>query len=112
MANDTEAPYGMPEPSTVSWREGVDRSTAMVVMAFFASAVIWLLIGSGLALVASIKMHTPGFLADWAWLTFGRVRPSARVVTSRGVSMTLRRRRVDEKPRIRAVHDRPFNVES
>jgi cytochrome c oxidase cbb3-type subunit 1 len=27
-------------------------------------------------LIASIKFHAPGFLADSAWLTYGRVRPA------------------------------------
>ncbi len=58
------------------WREEVDRSAAGVVAVFFLSAVFWLLVGSLLALVASIKMHTPGFLTGWEWLTFGRVRPA------------------------------------
>jgi cytochrome c oxidase cbb3-type subunit 1 len=33
-----------------------------------------LLIGTVFALVASIKLHTPDFLGDYEWLTFGRVR--------------------------------------
>ena len=39
-----------------------------------ASGLLWLLIGSVLAFVASFKLHTPEFLTDWSWLTFGRVR--------------------------------------
>jgi cytochrome c oxidase cbb3-type subunit 1 len=41
----------------------------------FLSAAVWLVIGSAFALIASIKFHAPGFLADSAWLTYGRVRP-------------------------------------
>ena len=26
-------------------------------------------------MIASLKMQMPGFLAEWEWLTFGRVRP-------------------------------------
>jgi cytochrome c oxidase cbb3-type subunit 1 len=40
------------------------------------SGVAWLLMGSLLAFLASFKMHSPWFLADQAWLTFGRVRPA------------------------------------
>ena len=76
MSNAIESQTGAPESSRVTWREDVDRSTALVVMLFFVSSVLWLLIGSGLALLASIKLHTPGFLADWAWATFGRIRPA------------------------------------
>ena len=38
------------------------------------SAVFWLLIGSLLALIASIKLHSPYFLTGSPELTFGRVR--------------------------------------
>ena len=76
MTNQAAPAIEVPEPSSVTWREAVDRSTALVVMLFFVSAVAWLLFGSGLAMLASIKLHSPGFLGDWAWLTFGRVRPA------------------------------------
>lgn len=62
--------------AAVAWRGEVDASCAWPVMAFFGSAIFWLLAGSVLALLASIKMHTPGFLAGAEWLTFGRVRPA------------------------------------
>jgi len=45
-------------------------------LVFFVSGVFWLLAGSILAFVASFKLHTPEFLADQQWLTFGRVRPA------------------------------------
>lgn len=61
---------------STGWREEVDRSSAAVVGAFFVSAVFWLLAGTVLAMLASIKLHTPGFLTSWEWLTFGRVRPA------------------------------------
>ena len=38
---------------------------------------MWLLIASVFGLIASIKFHAPGFLADPAWLTYGRVRPAS-----------------------------------
>lgn len=57
-------------------RAEIDRSCRQVVVLWFASATFWLLAGSILALVASIKLHSPYFLAESAWLTFGRVRPA------------------------------------
>ena len=45
-------------------------------MVLFLCAAVWLVIGSAFALIASIKFHAPGFLADSAWLTYGRVRPA------------------------------------
>jgi cytochrome c oxidase cbb3-type subunit 1 len=43
----------------------------------FLSAAVWLLVASVFGLIASIKFHAPGFLADSAWLTYGRVRPAS-----------------------------------
>ncbi|WP_222615303.1 cbb3-type cytochrome c oxidase subunit I [Persicimonas caeni] len=57
-------------------RAAIDRSARGPVLLFFVTGVLWLLAGSLLALIASIKLHTPGFLDDAAWLTFGRVRPA------------------------------------
>lgn len=42
---------------------------------YFSTAVFWLLAGSILAIMASIKLHAPNFLGESPWLTFGRVRP-------------------------------------
>jgi cytochrome c oxidase cbb3-type subunit 1 len=42
----------------------------------FLCAAGWLLVASAFGLIASIKFHAPGFLADCAWLTYGRVRPA------------------------------------
>ena len=60
----------------VRLRIEVDRAARAPIYAFFVTGVFWLLLGSVLALVASIKLHMRGFLADAAWLTFGRVRPA------------------------------------
>ncbi len=56
-------------------RVEIDRSCRAPVLLFAGSAVFWLIAGSLMALVAAIKMHTPGFLTQWEFLTFGRVRP-------------------------------------
>ncbi len=65
-----------PAPAEVRWRAGVDESCRYPVLLFYASAVFWLLVGTVLAIIASVKMHSPGFLDSWEWLTFGRVRPA------------------------------------
>ncbi len=65
-------------------RAEIDASCRLPVMAFFASSVVWLLVGSALALLASWKLHSPEFLADWSWLTFGRVRPAHLTVVAYG----------------------------
>ncbi len=52
----------------------VDRAARWPVGIFIASSIGWLVFGSLIALIASIKLHDPEFVADNAWLTFGRVR--------------------------------------
>jgi cytochrome c oxidase cbb3-type subunit I len=55
----------------------IDASCRLPLVVLFLSAAVWLVIGSAFALVASIKFHAPDFLADSAWLTYGRVRPAS-----------------------------------
>ena len=55
-------------------RVQADRSTRRPVLIFFHSAVIWLLVGSALGLVASLKFTFPDWLTSQAFWTFGRVR--------------------------------------
>ena len=43
----------------------------------FASAAIWLLLGSVFALLASVKVHAPNILADCPWFTYGRVHAAS-----------------------------------
>jgi cytochrome c oxidase cbb3-type subunit 1 len=57
-------------------RRAIDVSCSDVLLPWYASAVFWLLAGSVLGMLASIKLHTTWFLADAEWLTFGRVRPA------------------------------------
>lgn len=54
----------------------IDTSCRGTLLLFFGAAVVWLLIGTVFGLTASLKLHWPNFLADTAWLTFGRVRPA------------------------------------
>ena len=57
-------------------RLAIDRAAKKPVGMLIGTSLIWLLIGSFLAIGASIKLHNPGFLAEADWLTFGRVRPA------------------------------------
>ena len=54
----------------------IDASCRLPLVVLFLSAAVWLVIGSAFAMIASLKFHAPGFLADCAWLTYGRVRPA------------------------------------
>lgn len=60
----------------VSERQAIDASCRAPVLLFMGSSVAWLLVGTLLGLLASIKLHHPTFLGDYSWLTFGRVRPA------------------------------------
>lgn len=52
----------------------IDASTKAPAIFLLGSAIVWLLIGTVFALIASFKMHSPDFLGDYEWLTFGRIR--------------------------------------
>lgn len=52
----------------------VDNSMRVPAVLFLVSGVLWLLLGSFFALVASIKLHQPFFAGSVEALTFGRVR--------------------------------------
>lgn len=55
-------------------RARADASTGPLVFFFLCCAFAWLLVASAAGLTASIKLHEPDWLADQAWLTFGRIR--------------------------------------
>lgn len=55
-------------------RAAADASTATVVFFFLCSAFVWLLVASAAGLTASLKLHLPDWLAQQAWLSFGRIR--------------------------------------
>jgi cytochrome c oxidase cbb3-type subunit 1 len=53
----------------------IDQSCRRPVLLLFVCGVLWLLVGTVLALITSWKMHDPSFLANYGWLSFGVVRP-------------------------------------
>ncbi|HKW29375.1 MAG TPA: cbb3-type cytochrome c oxidase subunit I, partial [Verrucomicrobiae bacterium] len=55
----------------------IDRSCCVPLLALCGGAALWLVVGSVLGLMASIKFHAPDFLANCAWLTYGRLQPAA-----------------------------------
>ncbi len=64
----------MERQKSAAERAAIDASCRGPVLYFASSAVIWLLIGSVLAILASLKLHSPYFLSGSPELTFGRVR--------------------------------------
>ena len=81
-------------PTTVVERlpaRDIDLSCRPPLMLYFGAGLFWLFVGTLFALIASIKLHGPGFLANAPWLTFGRVDPAAAnaVVYGFGVQVSL-----------------------
>ncbi len=56
----------------------IDASAKWPVLVFFGAALFWLLLGGALQLVAAIQLHTPEFLPQSAWFTYGRIAPAAQ----------------------------------
>jgi len=56
-------------------RARIDASTRVPVLMFYASAMVWLLIGTLLAGVVSFQLHSPDWFSDVGFLTWGRLRP-------------------------------------
>jgi len=52
----------------------IDASARLPVLLFVSASAGWLLVGTVFALISSFKLHSPGFLGDWEFLTFGRVK--------------------------------------
>jgi cytochrome c oxidase cbb3-type subunit 1 len=51
----------------------IDTSARCPLLILIGSAIMWLVVGGVLALIASIQLHTPGFLACCPSLTYGRM---------------------------------------
>lgn len=57
-------------------RAGIDHSLRHPVMFFLTSGAAWLAVSIFLGVIASAKVHSPGFLSGCPWLTYGRVFPA------------------------------------
>lgn len=69
----TSGPASLSRDSAVE----IDASLRWPVLCFSISSAIWLFVGLVFAIIGSIKLHAPGFFADCAMLTAGRIRPAA-----------------------------------
>ncbi len=57
-------------------RAEIDRSLRHPVMFFLTSGAAWLAVSILFGVIASAKSHSPGFLGDCAWLSYGRMFPA------------------------------------
>jgi cytochrome c oxidase cbb3-type subunit 1 len=64
----------MRDPGLVA-AASADPAIVRVTFEYVACATVWLLVGTTIGLIASIKLHWPEFL-PFARLSFGRVRPA------------------------------------
>ena len=44
------------------------------ILLLLGAGLLWLVVSGVLALISSVQLHTPGFLADCAWLTYGHTQ--------------------------------------
>ncbi|MEX2381372.1 MAG: cbb3-type cytochrome c oxidase subunit I [Opitutales bacterium] len=63
-----------PDAAEITRVREIDLSVRLPVIIFITAGIFWLLLGPAFGIVAALKMHAPGFLGQWEWLTFGRVR--------------------------------------
>jgi len=71
----TSSPSQSPDRDAIL-RASIDRSLRHPVMFFLTSGAAWLAFSILLGVIASAKVHSPGFLSNWSWLTYGRVFPA------------------------------------
>jgi cytochrome c oxidase cbb3-type subunit 1 len=55
----------------------IDASCRVPLLAILGGAVVWLVVGLALAIVASLTFHMPEKFGNCAWLTYGRIQPAA-----------------------------------
>jgi cytochrome c oxidase cbb3-type subunit 1 len=67
----------------------IDASAKWPVLVFFGSAILWLIAGGVLQLVASLQLHSPDFLSECAWTTHGRIVPAAQNALVYGWGMNV-----------------------
>jgi hypothetical protein len=72
---DVSHHFHHPRPGRAAAR-GIDRSLRHPVMFFLTSGAAWLAVSILLGVIASAKVHSPGFLDGFSWLTYGRVFPA------------------------------------
>jgi cytochrome c oxidase cbb3-type subunit 1 len=63
----------MSSPSSNAEVTAVDTAGRWPLLLLLASGLVWLVVSGGLALIASIQLHSPSFLADCEWFTHGRM---------------------------------------
>lgn len=72
LSPDAAAPAHSPDQPSVT---DIDASCRVPVVFMLGASLKWLVFALVLGAVASIKLHAPGFLSSYEFLTYGRVKP-------------------------------------
>ncbi len=80
----TAAPLSSAPSMTAVERAAIDAAASGPVLFYLGNAVLWLLAATVFGFITSIQLHSPGFLADIPWLTYGRVWPAYTNILSYG----------------------------
>jgi cytochrome c oxidase cbb3-type subunit 1 len=74
----TSCAAGLSDPGQARASElaATDASCKVPVALLFSGALAWLVVGTSLDLLSHLSLHSSGLLADYAWLTYGRIRPA------------------------------------
>lgn len=67
--------YNAGSAADIEERVAIDTSSKLPVLMFLSSALFWLILGSIVGVIVSLKFHFPDFLVNDVELTFGRIRP-------------------------------------
>jgi len=70
-------------------RDAVNLSCRGPVLFLAFSAIAWLLVYSLFAMLAGVKVHASGMMADSAWLSYGRILPAADLALQFGFLVQL-----------------------
>lgn len=63
------------DPKNRGVERTIDESIRFPLLTLIKSSIVWLILATIFGLIASIKLHTPGFLAECSVLTYGKVEP-------------------------------------
>ncbi|EDY80763.1 Cytochrome C and Quinol oxidase polypeptide I superfamily [Verrucomicrobiia bacterium DG1235] len=56
--------------------QNIDASVRFAVLGLIKGSVVWLLVVSLLGLIVSLKLHSPSYLSEYGWLTYGKAYPA------------------------------------
>jgi cytochrome c oxidase cbb3-type subunit 1 len=87
-ASSISPPTGSTATAAASESE-IDASCRAPLSTLLPGAAIWLVVASVFSLTASIKFHSPLFLAGRAWLTYGRVHAAASAAQVYGFALPV-----------------------